>query len=83
MKKLVAAAAEKWICTVAANVLLRGHIQGVQASGTNLGGSSSWGYKYYHTGHHLVAYFSPQHLHFQPLNPLLREKLDNAPLDDR
>ena len=36
----------------------------------------------YHIGHQLVAYFGPQHLHFQPSNPLLRGKLENALPDD-
>ena len=47
------------------------------------GGSSNWDCRCCHTRHQLVAYFGPQHLHFQPSSPLLREKLDNALLGDQ
>ena len=63
------AAAERWIHTVVAAVHLGEHKLGVLASKRGWGGSSSWDCRCFHTGHQLVAYFSPQHLHVQPLNP--------------
>ena len=80
--RLVAAATERWTHTAAADVPLGEHILEVWASRLGWGGSSSWDYRCCHTGHLLVAYFVPPHLHFRPSNPLLREKLDNVLLDD-
>ena len=80
--RLVAAATERWTHTIVADVPLGEHMPEVYDSKLGWGRSSSWDYRYCHTGHQLVAYFGPQHLHFQPSNPLLREKLDNVLLDD-
>ena len=70
--RLVAAAVERWTHTVVAAVHLGEHKLQVLASRRGWGSSSSWDYRCCHTGYQLVAYFSPQHLHVQPLNPLLR-----------
>ena len=80
---LVAAAAERWTHTVAAVVLLGERMLKDEASKRDLGGSSRWGYRCYHTGHQLMAYFGPLHLHVQPSNPLLGEQLDSALLGDQ
>ena len=80
---MVVAVAKRWTHTVAAVAHLGEHILEVWASRRGWGGSSSWDYRCCHTGHQLVAYFGPQHLHVQPSNPLLREKLDNALLGDQ
>ena len=61
--RLVAAAAERWTHTVATAMLLGEHMLEAEASKRDLGGFSSWGYMCCHTGHQLMAYFGPLHLH--------------------
>ena len=81
--RLVAAAAERWTHTVVVVCAPGGTYAGGLGIQERLGWFFSWDCRCCHTGHQLVSYFGPLHLHVQPSDPLLREKLDNALLGDQ
>ena len=64
--------------THAAVVQQEAHREEVLASRRGLGGSSSWGCRYYCIGLWLVACIGPLHWLVQPQSPLLKEHLGNA-----
>ena len=54
------------------------HREEVLVSKRGLGGSSSWGYRYWFIGLWLVACIGSLHCLVQPQSPLLKEHLGNA-----